>query len=482
MSLPDSLSGAGILVDDEDTIVDGNIRCEVVFERDVEEMRGTTLATLADRGVFDDETDQAVTEAVDAVRTEETGERTVQITIRPRGTGDRYRYDMQVTPAEEGVSCELRSVGTAGNYEETLTALHAATRELMTAEDVEAVLRKTAVAASAVLGFPGTGVRRHDPDAGLLHHVGFGADQANIDSRPPYAVEDSPHGRAIRRGETVIDDIDQDDDPFDRSVFSQTMYIPIGEFGLLSIGTIGNTITEKDVQLAEILAENAAAAITVVDTTASLRRERERLEQFASVLSHDLRNPLGIARTYLDFAESSHDEDDFAAVREALNRMDTMIDDLLTIARTEETVSNPEPTDLSQLVEDTWRQVETDSATLSVDLPDGWCVRCDSDLLRHVFENLFRNAVEHNDTPVTVTVGQSEEGFYVADDGDGIPPDVGTDIFEYGVITNEGGIGLGLSIVAEIVEAHGWTVSVTAGTHGGARFEIDTGEHAVSDE
>jgi signal transduction histidine kinase len=89
-----------------------------------------------------------------------------------------------------------------------------------------------------------------------------------------------------------------------------------------------------------------------------------------------------------------------------------------------------------------------------------------------VFENLMRNAIDHTEQTVTVTVGESEDGIYFADDGDGIPEDERDDVFTPGYTTTDDGTGFGLSIVSDIVEAHGWGIHLTESAEGGARFEI----------
>jgi signal transduction histidine kinase len=73
-----------------------------------------------------------------------------------------------------------------------------------------------------------------------------------------------------------------------------------------------------------------------------------------------------------------------------------------------------------------------------------------------------------------VNVGRLDEdnGFYVEDTGSRIPQERRDDVFNHGVTSSEGGTGFGLSIVADIAKAHGWTVSVTDETDGGARFEF----------
>lgn len=99
-------------------------------------------------------------------------------------------------------------------------------------------------------------------------------------------------------------------------------------------------------------------------------------------------------------------------------------------------------------------------------------IRADESRLRQVFENLIRNSIEHGGGDVTVRVGELADGFYVEDDGPGIPSGERERIFEAGHSTGEDSTGFGLSIVKEIVEAHGWQISATEGAAGGARFEI----------
>jgi len=79
--------------------------------------------------------------------------------------------------------------------------------------------------------------------------------------------------------------------------------------------------------------------------------------------------------------------------------------------------------------------------------------------------------MEYGGEGVTVRVGTLEDGFYVEDDGDGIPEEIRDDIFEFGTSTNTDGRN-GLPIVEGIVEAHDWEITATESDDGGARFEI----------
>lgn len=202
-----------------------------------------------------------------------------------------------------------------------------------------------------------------------------------------------------------------------------------------------------------------------------LVRKNERLERFTSVISHDLRNPLNVVSGTAELVVETGDPEYAENVVEAADRMEAMIDDLLTLAREGNELGDLERVDLESLVEDAWNDVDTREATLeTADLPT---LKADPGRLRQVLENLIRNAVEHNRADVSVRVEGFETGFAVDDDGDGIPAEKRDRIFEEGY-TDDNGTGLGLSIVETVVSAHGWDVSATESERGGARFEIVT--------
>ena len=201
----------------------------------------------------------------------------------------------------------------------------------------------------------------------------------------------------------------------------------------------------------------------------ALERQNERLEEFGSVLSHDLRNPLNVAQGYLDLLEEADDED-VAVVENSLNRMERIIEDLQAMARYGREVSDRERVEIRAVAREAWSYVETGPARLTIEVDT--VVDADRDRLLRLFENLFRNAVEHAGDDVAVTVGGMPDGFYVADDGPGIPEDQRERVFQSGHSTAEQGTGFGLAIVREIAESHGWTIRATAARNGGARFEV----------
>jgi len=209
-----------------------------------------------------------------------------------------------------------------------------------------------------------------------------------------------------------------------------------------------------------------------VERERQLRRQNERLDEFASVISHDLRNPLNVAQGRATLLAQQVESEHLDPLLRAHDRMEAIVEDTLTLARQGETIRETEPVSLTDLAGKCWATVDADDAT--IEIVDGTTVEGDPDRLRHVFENLFRNAVEHGGPDVTVRVGShSEQGIYVEDDGPGIPADEREEVFEPGYSSARDGTGFGLSIVKRIVQAHGWELSLTDGTAGGARFEFE---------
>ena len=206
-----------------------------------------------------------------------------------------------------------------------------------------------------------------------------------------------------------------------------------------------------------------------------LERQNDRLEQFASMVSHDLRNPLNVATGSIELARTREDVTHLERAESALHRMDALIDDLLVLSRSETQLEDTVVLDLQPVARAAWEELERDEGRLRVQAETP-VVDGDRSQLKHLFANLFRNALDHNDPPVTVTVGPLADGngFFVADDGCGIDAEDHETVFEHGYTTHSDGTGFGLSIVRHIAEAHGWDVTVTDSQQGGARFEFRT--------
>jgi len=200
-----------------------------------------------------------------------------------------------------------------------------------------------------------------------------------------------------------------------------------------------------------------------------LRSKKEQLDEFASVISHDIRNPLGVAQGRMELLKDECDSDHIPPIDRSLTRIEELVSDTLTLARQGQVVSDTEPIQLLNIVGTCWRSVSTAEATIEIE--DEITIMGDQSRLQHVFENLFRNAIEHGGSDITVRVGQFDDTeIYVENSGPPIPEDLRESVFEPGHTSAQGGTGFGLTIVKRIVEAHGWEVSITEGSDGGARF------------
>jgi len=331
-------------------------------------------------------------------------------------------------------------------------------------------------AAGDIIGFELTGIWAAADDANALSPLAASeATRELFGELSRVEPGESSVWEAFETAELRIEDDLQGSETLDEATteLGSGLFVPLGEFGLLGVGTtVEREFSETDIDLFRILGSTIEAAFARADREARLQQQNERLDEFASVVAHDLRNPLGIAMGFTDIVQETHDPAHFEKIENAHDRIERLVEDLLTLARGETTVTDRETVDIETIATEAWGYVDTSEASLTIAATR--TVAGDSGRLIQLFENLFRNAVEHGGKNVAVTVGQlpDADGFYVEDDGDGIPPEKRDSVFEHGVTSNENGTGFGLAIVADIATAHGWTVSVTEGTDGGARFEF----------
>lgn len=216
-----------------------------------------------------------------------------------------------------------------------------------------------------------------------------------------------------------------------------------------------------------------------------LERERDRLDEFANIVSHDLRNPLAVIKGRVELAQEETDSEHVDAIETAAARVERIIDDVLWLAREGQDIGSMESVPLQEVIDSAWNLVadgaDRPELRYADDLQSLPTIEADHDRFRQLLENLFRNAIEHGGDDVTVTVDVLDDGFYVEDDGLGIPEGRREDVFTAGYSTSEAGTGFGLSIVERVAEGHGWSVRVTDGSNGGARFEI-TGIHSIEEQ
>ena len=456
---------------------------------------------------------RAVVESREPFRTE----------VRRHTTDGLRDFILSVIPVERSTETTVYNVyadiDEQKRVERTLRKLHQTTREMFRGEDCEAVAATASRAAIDILEFPNSGVRLYDADRNALLPTAI-SDEATaiVGDRPAFGPGDGVTWEAFQTGEpVVVDDLDAVDTAVGYGDLKSLLVVPLGDQGVMVLGSCDTGFFDDTaIQLARVLGANVTAALEHAERTeqlherdAALQREIDRLEKFAGLVSHDLRNPLNVAAGRLDLVRGLVDDEtartELDRVEDAHDRMEQLIDDLLALARQGQTVDEPERVDLADAATAAWRTVDTAGATL--DTPtDPVTVDADPERLRTLLENLFTNSVEHGstgsrtqsgdrvehssissrakpddnteqgadtkvDAGVTVTVGPLSNGFYVADNGPGfdIDPETAT---EYGTSSDPRGTGFGLAIVREIAAAHGWRLSIDDAE--GARFAFET--------
>ena len=196
----------------------------------------------------------------------------------------------------------------------------------------------------------------------------------------------------------------------------------------------------------------------------------ETLDEIARLVTHDLTNKLGVAKGRLELVRQSGELDHLDDCERALDGIESIGRIVATLARTGVPVDRIVPVSLAEAAEDAFAGLGPGTATLST--PPDVDVHADASCLGQLLENLIRNAIEHGDPPVAIAVGLHQDGFYVADDGPGIPPEIREEVAAPGFSTRADHDGKGLSIVDRLARAHGWSMTISESETGGARIEF----------
>lgn len=394
-----------------------------------------------------------------------------------------------------------------------LEALHHATGELIECDSTQDIADRLVGAAEDILGFSIVVVRLYDADAGgLVPIAGSDAVSKTLPEREVFTPEGGNlNWQAYESGDVqVFDDIEALEFAADQDTgLRSLLHVPLDEYGTIAVGeTIPSAFDETDVFLTRILATAGKTALRAQERESTLKAERdrverqnERLNEFASVLSHDLRSPLTVAQGRLELLDAEYDSEDIDAALNAIDRMNTLVDDLLRLAREPDPDLELATVSLSSIAQDCWGTVSAPGVTLSIDSDQ--TIDAEPSRLRQLLENLFRNSVEHGSTGRRAEPGGAVEdgltsqrtqqgdaaereddgfevrvgalpdgGFFVEDTGSGISPDEHTEVLEMGYSTRSDNTGFGLAIVKDIATEHGWEMRLTESTEGGARFEF----------
>jgi signal transduction histidine kinase len=241
---------------------------------------------------------------------------------------------------------------------------------------------------------------------------------------------------------------------------------------------------------ATILAINAGLLVTAV---LQLRKERAlaRLRSdFISSVSHELRTPLTQIRMFSETLLLERVRSDaerrrsLSIIDQETRRLAHLVENILQFSRGERGTLQivPSPHDLTALVREAVAAFTPIAAargtTIELDLPESAMIAVDGDAMRQVLLNLLDNAVKFGPANQRVLIGLRGRELYVDDEGPGIPERERSKVFErYRRLEREekraiAGMGIGLSVVRELVGLHGGRVRIETGSRGGARFVV----------
>jgi len=398
-----------------------------------------------------------------------------------------------------GIVGGTQDVTPAKQQETLMAALHEASRKLSRATTKPQIAAVTVEIAREIDYLPTVAVALKD--GGSLDPI----ESSETDGEQSiFDRYQTAFRRSHERGETQYVDTDGSITP-DASTVVNAVFegpyesaevaitIPLGGHGVLGLVAPSGTVDEFSDRLAHVLASNVAAAFDRAERERELARKNRQLEEFATLGAHELRNRLQIALANVAHERAQRDSSRLEGTEHTLERMERLLTQLLQLAQTSKIPRTTDPTDLREAAQRAWVRIESGRTTLTH--PPEATIVANRNALIELFDFLFTNAVEHGhegsepglygavegesgDAPRTVDieVGLLEDGFYVADDGVGIPDDQKSDLFEIEYADAADESGYGLYIVSAIVEAHGWEIDVFDSDAGGARFEITSVE------
>lgn len=414
--------------------------------------------------------------------------------VAPLATAiERFQQEQQLRESKTAQQRQRRQI----------EALHAVATEMKTAKTCDEVYEMTIEAVEEILSFDICIIDEREGD--VLVPKAVGSDMSIEDYYEETPIRSSEYLGSVtyQQKETfIIDNLHEAGYVPAQSTYRSCISVPLGDWGLFQVASSEVAVfDDTDRRIVELLTEHTVAAVeriereqTLEQHAAELERTNERLEQFASIVSHDLQNPLNVAMGYTDQTLVTGDIEYVGHISDALERMESIINDVLALAKQGNAVGEMTEMSLDEIVHDSWRQVPTEDASLTV--ADDVHIKGDPGRLAQLFENLFKNSVEHSSTSsrpgaddsveqsstgnrpgaddsvehadpdVVIEVGvlADADGLYIEDDGPGIDEEHRDRIFEHGYTDSENGTGFGLSIVRQIVQAHGWEISVTDGS------------------
>lgn len=203
-----------------------------------------------------------------------------------------------------------------------------------------------------------------------------------------------------------------------------------------------------------------------------LKNKNKKLDEFAKIISHDIRNPLAIAKGHLDiFINENGSDSSLEKTKDAICRIEDIIDEVLEVTTADNSTLKKKHVSIQYIINKCWDNIDTKNAEIHI--ATNKIISLNEKLSARLFENLFKNSIKHGGSEdIKIKVGTMNNGFYIEDNGRGIPPENRNKIFNSAYTTSKSGKGLGLTIVEQVCDVHGWDINVKESESGGARFEI----------
>ena len=243
----------------------------------------------------------------------------------------------------------------------------------------------------------------------------------------------------------------------------------------------------------QALAENLSEANQKLEKAQAEARRAERLAalgQLSAGLAHEIRNPLGVIKGSAELLSQKLTDSDAMAkelsgyIYTEVNRVSALVGRFLDFARPSQMELRAQP--LAPVIQRALRYLSDQGHASKVSIHSDFCaglpqVMLDEELCEQVFINLLLNACQAMGeqggelkirTYAAESDGRHEVVAQIEDSGPGIPPEMREQVFNPFVTTRKSGVGLGLAIVAKIVDAHGGTVRLVDGQGPGACFRV----------
>ncbi len=258
-----------------------------------------------------------------------------------------------------------------------------------------------------------------------------------------------------------------------KSKYRSAISIPIGEYGIFqAVDTEFDHFDEVDLQMGELLMNHVSQALERIQV-------KKREEFLHSILRHDVKNKIQVAKGYLQLVEEGGAEvEDYSdKLQESIENAEKVIEKVRTLQKLEKS-EEKKKIKLSSIVDEVVSEYEEQAEEKGVEIVTRslGCEVKGGALLSTLFDNLLENSLKHAGCDKIKFSSEIDEDFCVItveDDGEGIPDSVKEEIFKQGFSQGEyEGSGIGMYIVKEIAESYGGNIEVSDSELGGARFDI----------